>query len=48
MTNVGSIKLQQATEYDRRRQKRWRLSASVISAIIGMLLWSALAHIIPK
>jgi predicted nucleic acid-binding Zn ribbon protein len=47
MTDVGSIR-EQATENDRRRQKRWRLSASVISAIIGMLLWLALAHIIPK
>lgn len=48
MTEVGSIRLEHATETVRRRQKRWRLSASIISAMIGMLLWLALAHIIPK
>jgi hypothetical protein len=48
MTEVGSIRVEHATESDRRRQKRWRLSASVISAMIGMLFWLVLAHMIPK
>jgi hypothetical protein len=48
MIEVGSIRLEHATESDRRRQKYWRLSASVISAMIGMLFWLVLARIIPK
>jgi predicted nucleic acid-binding Zn ribbon protein len=48
MTDVDLTKREQATENDRHRQKRGRLSIFVIGAIISMLLWLVLAHIIPK
>jgi hypothetical protein len=46
MTDVDPTK--RATENDRHRQGHWRLSVFVIGAIISMLLWLVLAHIIPK
>ena len=47
MNNENPTKREQA-DYNDSRHPRWRLPVIAVGAVIGMLLWFLLAHLLPK
>jgi hypothetical protein len=47
MGDIDPTKREQA-DYNDTRHPRWRLLIIAVGAVIGMLIWLLLAHIIPK